>query len=103
FWYTIFDLRPEHGSVVEEVVKLPESYESVVQHPDGRYIMDMLDAQDVMAWVTQGPIADRTNEKLCASDRGVLMFRSLLEQQIEAAERGEPLMNVFDLDDAPGT
>jgi 5,5'-dehydrodivanillate O-demethylase len=46
-------------------------------------------AQDIMAWVTQGPIADRTREQLGASDRGLVMHRKLLKRETEKAERGE--------------
>lgn len=67
---------------------LPETYKTVLQDEDGRYLMSHLDAQDVMVWVTQGRIVDRTQENLCSSDRGVLMVRSMLEEQLAAVEAG---------------
>ena len=48
-----------------------------------------------MAWVSQGPIVDRTKERLGASDKGVIMFRDLLSQQIVLVEDGGEPMNVF--------
>jgi 5,5'-dehydrodivanillate O-demethylase len=48
--------------------------------------------QDHMAWETQGPIADRTNEHLSYSDRGVAMLRKLLKENIDRVEQGlDPL------------
>ena len=47
-----------------------------------------------MAWVSQGPINDRTKEQLGASDKGVIMFRYLLSQQIALVEDGSEPMDV---------
>ncbi len=45
-----------------------------------------------MAWETQGPIMDRGNEHLGASDRGVVLYRQMLRQQIERVQQGlDPL------------
>jgi 5,5'-dehydrodivanillate O-demethylase oxygenase subunit len=46
--------------------------------------------QDRVVWETQGPIADRTRETLGATDRGIVMFRRMLGEQIDLVERGEP-------------
>lgn len=59
---------------------------------DGEYLMDTIISQDTMAWETQGPVADRTREHLGAADRGIVLFRQMLREQIEAVERGgDPL------------
>ena len=50
--------------------------------------MDEVQAQDHMAWETQGPIADRTCERLSTSDRGVVMLREMLKREIERVQRG---------------
>ena len=42
-----------------------------------------------MAWETQGPIADRAIEHLGEGDRGVIMFRKLLRDQIQAVQNGQ--------------
>jgi len=44
-------------------------------HPFTRFRMDAVQAQDHMAWETQGPIADRTTERLTTSDRGIILLR----------------------------
>ena len=54
----------------------------------GGYKMDDVPAQDLMAWETQGPIMDRSREHLGASDRGVVILRRLLGDQIDVVERG---------------
>ncbi|HEX3243831.1 MAG TPA: hypothetical protein VHX16_00355, partial [Chloroflexota bacterium] len=51
--------------------------------------------QDYMAWITQGPIAKRHLEKLGESDRGIILFRQMLKDQIQKMQNGEPLMNEF--------
>jgi 5,5'-dehydrodivanillate O-demethylase len=52
-------------------------------------------AQDVMAWVTAGEIMDRSQENLGASDRGVVLFHRLLQDQLRVVEEGGDPMNVF--------
>jgi 5,5'-dehydrodivanillate O-demethylase len=59
--------------------------------------MDVVSAQDSMAWETQGPITDRTQEHLGAADRGIVMLRRLLKEQIDlVAKGGEPMGVVRD-------
>jgi 5,5'-dehydrodivanillate O-demethylase len=41
-----------------------------------------------MAWITQGTIADRTNEHLGASDEGVAFYRKMLQREIKKVEQG---------------
>jgi len=52
---------------------------------------------DYEAQVGQGAITLHSEEHLAASDRGVVMFRRLLRQQIEAVRAGrDPLGVIFD-------
>jgi 5,5'-dehydrodivanillate O-demethylase len=70
-----------------------------LKSPAGEYCMDVVSAQDSMAWETQGPITDRTQEHLGAADRGIVMFRKLLREQIDiVAKGGEPMGIVRDPD-----
>ncbi|MCZ6625846.1 MAG: Rieske 2Fe-2S domain-containing protein [Deltaproteobacteria bacterium] len=57
-------------------------------HPFARFRMDETQAQDHMAWETQGPIADRTQERLTSSDRGVVMLREMMKREIEKVQKG---------------
>lgn len=56
---------------------------------DGEYDLQNFNSHDQMACETQGPVFDRSSEYLGVTDRGIIMFRRMLEQQIERVERGE--------------
>ena len=43
----------------------------------------------MMAWITQGPLTPRNLEHLGVSDRGVILYRNMLSDAINAVERGE--------------
>lgn len=56
------------------------------------YKMNMVSAQDSMAWETQGPRTDRTQEHLGVGDEGIIELRKLLREQIERVQCGlDPL------------
>jgi 5,5'-dehydrodivanillate O-demethylase len=63
-------------------------------HKNGRLVVETINGQDMMAWVTQGEVSDRTTERLGTSDKGVILFRTLLDEQIEKVARGEDPMGV---------
>ena len=46
-------------------------------------------------WVGQGPISDRTQEHLASSDKGVVLYRRMLLEQMDRVERGEEPMAVI--------
>jgi 5,5'-dehydrodivanillate O-demethylase len=62
---------------------------------DGRIIADNIPAQDMTGWVGQGPISDRTQEHLATSDKGIVLYRRMLVEQLERVERGEEPMAVI--------
>lgn len=56
-------------------------------------------SQDVVMWETQGRISDRTKEHLGASDKGIVLLRRAMFENIEKVRRGEdPLGIVRDQD-----
>lgn len=59
-----------------------------VKDAGGRLIASHVINQDILAWVGQGRIADRTRETLGASDVGVAMLRRRLFADIEAVQAG---------------
>jgi hypothetical protein len=66
--------------------------------PEGQPRWEILDsnsAQDPAAWITQGQIADRSQEHLGRSDKGIILYRQMLEDNIQSVERGEDPMNTF--------
>ncbi|MCI0821619.1 MAG: hypothetical protein J4N31_04725, partial [Chloroflexi bacterium] len=58
-------------------------------HPETRFILHSVNSQDQMAWETQGPISNRAAEHLSYSDRGVVLLRRHMREQIERVQRGE--------------
>jgi 5,5'-dehydrodivanillate O-demethylase oxygenase subunit len=54
----------------------------------GRWIDSHVGNQDILAWVSQGQIADRTHEYLGASDRGVVALRRQLLRDLDAIAEG---------------
>jgi 5,5'-dehydrodivanillate O-demethylase len=63
--------------------------------PNGRLVVDTVPGQDMMAWITQGPISDRTTERLGTSDKGIILYRGLMLEQMDKVERGEDPMGVI--------
>jgi 5,5'-dehydrodivanillate O-demethylase len=58
-------------------------------------ILDNNSGQDIVAWITQGAITDRSHENLGRSDKGVVLYRKMLEDALQAVEKGEDPKNVF--------
>ena len=66
------------------------SWEGPIRDPrTGRWIASHVMNQDFIAWVGQGTIADRTQEHLGLSDRGIIAMRRRFLDDIERIERGE--------------
>ena len=60
----------------------------------GRVLATYINRQDEMAWISQGPITDRTTEHLVTSDKGILLYRRVLLDNIERVQRGEDPLGV---------
>jgi 5,5'-dehydrodivanillate O-demethylase len=69
--------------------RIPYWHAPVRDPQSGDWIASHVVNQDYVAWVGQGTIADRTQEHLGRSDRGVVMMRRRFLADIEAIERGE--------------
>jgi 5,5'-dehydrodivanillate O-demethylase len=85
----------EDGSLAEEEGDPPVHYMKPYKdppdalHPFTRFDMTAdVQAQDQMAWETQGPISDRTCERLATADRGIVMLREMMKREIERVQRG---------------
>jgi 5,5'-dehydrodivanillate O-demethylase len=57
--------------------------------------LDNNSGQDIVAWITQGAIVDRSTESLGRSDKGVILYRLMLQEQVGIMESGRDPMNVF--------
>ncbi len=84
----------EDGSIIENEGDPPVEYVKPYKdppdalHPCARFRTDEVQAQDHMAWESQGPIADRSRERLTTSDRGVVMLREMMKREIEKVRKG---------------
>jgi 5,5'-dehydrodivanillate O-demethylase len=96
FWYCWYDVPAEFASLVDQVRGLPDTYEVTVRSADGSFLMNTIDSQDAMVWVSQGPLTSRDDEHLSSSDQGIALYRNLLRHQLEASEAGGAVMNVRD-------
>jgi 5,5'-dehydrodivanillate O-demethylase oxygenase subunit len=69
--------------------RIPAWHGPVIDPATGGLISSHVMNQDFVAWIGQGTIADRTQEHLGTSDRGVLMLRKRFLSDLEAVARGE--------------
>ena len=53
--------------------------------------------QDLAMWVTMGAIADRSNDRLGASDMAIVEFRSNMLEAVQAFQQGKPAIGTGDL------
>jgi 5,5'-dehydrodivanillate O-demethylase len=86
----IFHLRfrpTKDGSIPDQPEDPPAEFVGT-RNQAGEFHLEDFASQDHMAWETQGPIADRAKEHLGETDRGVILFRKLLRDQIRAVENG---------------
>jgi 5,5'-dehydrodivanillate O-demethylase len=67
--------------------KVP-TWVSPIKDNQGRWIASHVINQDIVAWVGQGTVADRTKENLGASDLGVVMVRKRLFDDLDAIAAG---------------
>jgi 5,5'-dehydrodivanillate O-demethylase len=85
-------LLPETAPVPKpesENADVPVRYAAENSLGNGEYDLSDFYGQDRAVWETMGVTADRWRETLGASDRGVVMYRRMLAEQIDRVERGE--------------
>jgi 5,5'-dehydrodivanillate O-demethylase oxygenase subunit len=85
------------GSGVEVPKQDPVPYVEIPMVDEkGRFCaLNAVTGQDVMAWVSQGEIMDRTKERLGDTDRGIILYRKMLFEQIAQVEAGLDPINTF--------
>jgi len=95
-WYTAY-VPPKGATVPQRLLEKVHTYDVPWKDQDGNFILDNVDTQDMMAWITQGAIADRTRENLGASDQGIAIFRRVLRREIKKVEQGiDPICVIRD-------
>ncbi|MEO6026822.1 MAG: Rieske 2Fe-2S domain-containing protein, partial [Candidatus Binatia bacterium] len=85
FWYSCY--LPPAGAPAPDQDAIPV-YEVPFQDEHGAPLVDFVDGGDIMAWVSQGAIADRTREMLVDTDRGIVLLRRILFEQIARVQAG---------------
>ena len=76
---------------------IPYWYSPIKDEKTGRWITSHVMNQDFVAWVGQGQFADRSLEHLGESDRGIIMIRRRLLDDIKViADGGDPKALVRD-------
>jgi 5,5'-dehydrodivanillate O-demethylase len=92
-WYNAY-VPPKEAEVPERLLRKVHVYDVPFQDEHGDFIVDNVDGQDMMAWVSQGQIADRTRENLGSSDKGVALYRRTLKRELRKIEQGQDPMGI---------
>jgi 5,5'-dehydrodivanillate O-demethylase len=81
--------RVPKGREPYEQGSIPSWYGPIKDPATGRWLTSHVMNQDFIAWAGQGRIADRTNEHLGLSDRGILLLRKRFFDEMERLSGGE--------------
>ena len=92
----VVHFRPsEDGQPVAQPEEPPLELAPPQLLPGGEYALSTFYSQDKMAWETQGAIYDRGAERVGMSDRGIILYRKLLAEQIEVVRGGGAPVNTI--------
>jgi len=94
YWYMAYE-PPRDVEVPRALLERVPLYDFPYRDEHGEFRLNVVDAQDIMAWITQGPIAQRHLEKLGTTDQGVILFRKILQREMAKVARGEDPMGVI--------
>lgn len=87
--------QPGDDVTIPPQTTIPYQFMPTLDAQGNHESMDTINGQDWMAWQKQGPIMDRTRERLGQSDQGIIMYRQLLQAQIKVVEEGGEPINTF--------
>lgn len=94
----VLDFRPDptraESGWADPLEDVPVRHLPSGRGDDGEYDMNTFPSQDKMAYETPGAIFDRTQEHLGSSDRGIVLYRRMLREQLEIVAKGHDPMNV---------
>jgi 5,5'-dehydrodivanillate O-demethylase len=94
YWYIAYE-PPVGADVPQSLLERVPLYDFPYRDEHGEFRLNVVDAQDVMAWVTQGRIAQRHLEKLGTTDSGVILYRKILQRELAKIARGEDPLGVI--------
>jgi 5,5'-dehydrodivanillate O-demethylase oxygenase subunit len=84
-WHINYALSPmPEGQTEPQITVVPVPYLT----DEGRLITDTILGTDMLAWVSQGPITPRNMEHLGVSDKGVILYRGMLNEAMTIVEQG---------------
>ncbi len=92
-WYTAY-VPADQSGVPDHLRNTLHLYDVPLRGPDGDFLVETVDNQDMMAWCTQGAIADRTQENLGSTDQGIALYRRMLRRELKKVEQGLDPMGV---------
>ena len=88
-WVAFYSSHQPPGMETFPEQVYPVDYEFEWLDDNGEHIVDYIEGQDIMAWVTQGDINDRTAEHLGKSDIGVIQLRKMFREQMALVAEGK--------------
>jgi 5,5'-dehydrodivanillate O-demethylase len=94
-FFEIYFLEAKDALAVPDADDPPVDYAPSAMTDDGRYRMDRVWMQDYMAWETAGAIFERSREHLATADRGILIFRKMLKEEMAKVKRGKDPIGVI--------
>ena len=86
-WFNAY-VPPQGVTVPKHLLEKVHTYEVPFMDDRGEYIVDNVDGQDMMAWISQGAIADRSLENLGSTDKGIVMYRRMLKREMQKVQAG---------------
>jgi 5,5'-dehydrodivanillate O-demethylase len=97
WWYNVHRKRPDDAPQRPEDVPI---YQVPLPGLNGQglpvwELVDNNSGQDNYAWNSQGPVTPRWTEHLGESDKGIILYRRLLREQMKIVEAGGDPMNTF--------
>jgi 5,5'-dehydrodivanillate O-demethylase oxygenase subunit len=75
--------------------RIPYWYGPIRDEQTGRWLDSHVMNQDFVAWVGQGTVADRTQEHLGESDRGVIMLRNRMLGELDVVAAGRDPLGII--------
>ena len=92
-WFNAY-VPPQGVEVPKHLLDKVHTYEVPFMDDKGEFIVDNVDGQDMMAWISQGAIADRSLENLGATDKGIVMYRRMLKREMQKVQAGIDPMGI---------
>jgi 5,5'-dehydrodivanillate O-demethylase len=94
-WHIIYRCYSAPEGVQAPKQEMVPMYQMPLKEANERHAVNYVLGQDFWAWSSQGPIAERHLEKLGESDKGIILLRRLVREQLAILEDGGEPMNVF--------